>query len=166
MAQHQHTWPVAVRCEVFAVSHSGFYRDLRRRATSTIDRDEVVLLAHVKAIAHETRYSYGSRRMAQQLQDDGFTVGRYKVRRLMRQAGVTVRRPRQRRPVTTDSRHSHPVAPNLLARQCDVKRPDQAWGGDVTYVWTAEGWLYVSVLLDLYSRKVVGWAPSSRIDPA
>lgn len=166
MAQYQNTWPVAVLCEVFDVSHSGFYRYLQRRATATIERDEVALIAHVKAIAHETRYSYGSRRMAKQLQDDGCTVGRYKARRLMRQAGVTVRRPRQRRPVTTDSRHGHPVAPNLLARQFDVERPDQVWVGDVTYVWTAEGWLYVSVLLDLYSRKVVGWATSSRIDTA
>ena len=123
------------------MSHSGFSRSLQRRATSTIDRDEVALIAHVQAIAHETRYSYGRRRMAKQLQDDGCTVGRYKARRWIRQAGVTARRPRQCRPVTTDSRHGHPVAPNPFARQFDVERPDQAWVGDVTYVWTTEGWL-------------------------
>jgi transposase InsO family protein len=148
------------------VSHSGFYRYRQRRATSTIDRDEVARIAHVKAIAHETRDRYGRRRMAKQLQDDGGTVGRYKARRLMRPAGVAVRRPRQRRPVTTDRRHGHPVAPTLLARQCDVEQPDQVWVGEVTYMWTAEGWLYVSVLLDLYSRKGVGWATSSRLDTA
>ena len=76
MAQPQHTWPVAMLCEVVDVSHSGFYRYLQRRATATIDGDEVALLAHVKAMAHETRYSYGSRRLAKQLQDDGLTVGR------------------------------------------------------------------------------------------
>ena len=81
--------------------------------------------------------------MAKQLQEDGFAVGRYKARRLMHQAGVAVRRPRQRRPVTTDSRHGYAVAPNLLARQFDVERPDQVWVGDITYVWTAEGWLYL-----------------------
>jgi len=166
MAQSHDTWPVAVLCEVFDVSRSGFYTYMQRRAAPTIDRDEVAMVAQVKAIAQETGYSYGSRRMAKQLQDDGFTVGRYKARRLMHQAGVAVRRPRQRRPMTTDSRHGHAVAPNLLARQFDVKRPDQAWVGDITYVWTAEGWLYVSVLLDLYSRKVLGWATSSRIDAA
>ena len=163
MAQHQDTWPVAVLCAVLDVSRSGFYT-YRRRCAARLDGNEVALVARVKAIAHQTRYSYGSRRMAKQLQEDGFTVGRYTARRLMHQAGVAVRRPRQRRPVTTDSRHGHPVAPNLLARQFDVERPDQVWVGDVTYVWTAEGWLYVSVLLDLYSRKVVGWATSSRID--
>jgi hypothetical protein len=76
MAQHQNTWPVAVLCEVFDVSPSGFYRYLQRRAASTLDRDEVTLIAHMQAIAHQTRYSDGSRRMAKQLQDDGFTVGR------------------------------------------------------------------------------------------
>jgi putative transposase len=82
----------------------------------------------------------------------------------MRQAGVVVQRPKQRGPVTTDSRHGDAVAPNLLARQFGVARPDHVWGGDISSVWTAEGWLYVSTLLDLYARKVVGWARSSRID--
>src|SRR5262245_33752986 len=102
--------------------------------------------------------------MAKQLQAEGYTVGRYRARRLMQQTGVTVHRPAQRRPQTTDSRHQHGVAPNLLARQFDVEQPDQTWVGDITYVWTAEGWLYVSVLLDLYARKVVGWAMSAQID--
>lgn len=118
----------------------------------------------MQAIAAETQHSYGSRRMAKQRQDEGFVMGRCKVRRLMKQAGVAVRRARLRHPITTNSRHDYGVAPNLLARQFDVERPDQAWVGDITYVWTAEGWLYVSVLLDLYSRKVVGWAMSRRLD--
>src|SRR5262245_7478010 len=82
----------------------------------------------------------------------------------MRQAGAVVQRPTQRVPVTTDSRHGSAVAPNLLARQFGVRKPDHVWVGDISYVWTAEGWLYVSTLLDWYSRKVVGWAMSSRID--
>jgi putative transposase len=164
MAQHQATWPVAVLCEVLAVSRSGFYAYVQRQAVPRIDRDEVALLARVKAIHAETKQSYGSRRMAKQLQADGFAVGRYKARRCMHQAGVAVRHPRQRRPMTTDSRHRHAVAPNLLARQFDVAQPDQVWVGDITYLWTAEGWLYLAVLLDLYSRKVVGWAMSAHID--
>jgi transposase InsO family protein len=129
-----------------------------------IDVTERALLARVKAIADDTRDSYGSRRMAKQLQAEGFAVGRAKARRLMHQAGVAVQRPKRRGPVTTDSRHGYAVAPNLLVRQFDVAQPDQVWGGDISYVWTAEGWLYVSTLLDLYSRKVVGWAMRSRCD--
>jgi transposase InsO family protein len=164
MVQHQAMWPVAVLCEVLEVSRSGFYTYRQRQASLTIDRDELEERAQVKAIAAETGYSYGSRRMAKQLQAAGFAVGRYKARQLMRQAGVVVRRRTRRRPVTTDSRHGYHVAPNLLARQFDVDQPDHVWAGDITYVWTAEGWLYVAVLLDLYSRKVVGWAMSSQVD--
>ena len=164
MAAHQETWPVAVLCGVFAVSRSGLYAYLHRQAAAPIDREEVELVARVKAIAAQTGQSYGSRRMAKQLQAEGFQVGRCKARRLMREAEVVVRRPMHRRPLTTNSRHGYGIAPNLLARQFDVEKPDQAWVGDITYVWTAEGWLYVSVLLDLYSRKVVGWAMSAHID--
>jgi hypothetical protein len=103
MAQHHSMWPLAVLCEVFDVSRSGFYAYVQRQAAPPIERDEVALLARVKAIHAETRQSYGSRRMAKQLQADGFTVGRYKARRVMRQAGIAVRRPRQRPPMTTDS---------------------------------------------------------------
>ncbi len=89
------------------------------------------LLTRVQAIAVETRHTYGSRRMAKQLQADGIAVGRYKARRLMRQAKVTVQRRKQRHPVTTDSRHGYPVAPNLVARQFAVEKPNQVWVGDM-----------------------------------
>jgi putative transposase len=98
-----------------------------------------------KAIAAETRSSYGSRRMAKQLQDEGLPVGRHKVRRLMRQAAVTVARLKKRQPVSIDSWQASQVAPNLLARQFDVAQPDTVWVGDMTYVWTAEGWEYLAV---------------------
>ena len=146
------------------MSRSGFYDYQSRQAHPKIDAEEVALLARVKAIAVATRYSYGTRRMAKALQEEGVTVGRVKARRLMKEAGVQVKRAKRRAPVTTDSRHGYEVAPNLLARHFDVDMPDFAWVGDITYVWTAEGWLYVSTLLDLYSRKVVGWAMSRRID--
>ena len=166
MAEHQETWPVAVLCEVFEVSRSGFYAYLHRHIPPPIDREAMELVARVKAIAAKTGYSYGSRRVAKQLQAEGCAVGRCKARRVMREAGVAVHRPPRRRPQTTDSRHGHSVAPNLLARQFDVEKPDQTWAGDITYLWTAEGWLYLAVLLDLYSRKVVGWAMSAHIDAA
>jgi putative transposase len=157
---------VAVLCAVLEVSRSGFYASVVRQAAYRRDGDEMALLARVRAIHVETGQSYGSRRMAKPLQDEGVAVGRYKVRRLMKQASIAVRRPKQGRPVTTDSQHAYPVAPNLVARQFDVEQPDHVWVGDITYVWTAEGWLYVAALLDRYSRKVVGWAMSQRIDAA
>ena len=162
ITQSQQTWPVAVLCDVLQVSRSGFYAYVQRRATPRIAGDEVALLVRVQAIHAQTGRSYGSRRMAKQLQSEGYAIGRFKARRLMRQAGIAVR-PAKHYTVTTDSRHADPIAPNLLARQFDVEQPNQVWAGDMTYVWTAEGWLYVAVLLDLYSRKVVGWAMSSHL---
>jgi putative transposase len=166
MSQYQARWPVSVMCEVMQVSRSGFYAYVQRQASPDGGAEEAALLTRVQAIAAETRHTYGSRRMAKQLQADGFAVGRYKARRLMRQAKVMVQRRKQRHPMTTDSRHGYTVAPNLLARQFGVEKPNQVWVGDITYVWTAEGWLYLGVLLDLYSRKVVGWAISQRVDAA
>jgi putative transposase len=156
---------MAVLCAVLDVSRSGFYASAHRQAARYRDHDAAALLARVRAIHTETRQSYGSRRMAKQLQADGLPVGRYKARRLMHEAGVAVRH-RQRCPITTDSRHGYAGAPNLLARQFDVEQSDTVWAGDITYLWTAEGWFYVAAVLDVHSRKVVGWAMSRRIDAA
>ena len=121
-------------------------------------------MARVEAIAARTRESYGSRRMARALQDEGLQVGRYKARRLMQEAGVSVRRRRTRTPQTTESHHGYGVAPNVVNRLFDVPQPNVAWAGDLSYIWTQEGWLYLAVLLDLYSRKVVGWSLGSQMD--
>jgi transposase InsO family protein len=163
MAEHCNYWPVAVMCEALEVSRSGYYDSIK---TPTIDpvTDELELLTRIKAIHAETRQCYGNRRMAKALQDEGYQVGRHKVRRLMKEAGVSVRRRTPRKPQTTDSRHGYGVAPNVLAHEFDVAQPNAAWAGDITYLWTQEGWLYLAVLLDLYSRKVVGWSLSSHID--
>ena len=146
------------------MSRSGFYDYLARQSHPVIDAEETTLIARIQAIAAKTRSSYGSRRMAKALQEEGFQVGRCKVRRLMKDAGVVVKRRNTRKPQTTDSRHGYRVAPNILDRRFDVAKPDLAWAGDITYVWTQEGWLYLAVLLDLYSRKVVGWSLGSRMD--
>jgi transposase InsO family protein len=163
MAEHQAVWPMTVLCEVLEMSRSGFHTYLHRQKTSVVDVAEGALVARAKAIAAQTHHSYGSRRMAQQLQHEGYAVGRYKARRWMHEAGLCVRR-RQRHPRATESRHGYAVAPNLLARQFETAQPDTVWVGDITYVWTPEGWEYLAVLLDLYSRKVVGWAMQSRVD--
>jgi putative transposase len=162
---HQETWPMAVWCEVLDVSRRGFYADAHRQAAPYRDHEAAALLARVSAIHPETRQSDGSRRMAQPLQADGFPVGRDNARRLRQAAGVAVRH-RQRCPVTTDRRHGSAVAPNLLARQFDVAPSNTVWAGDITDLWTAEGWFYWAAGLDLPSRKVVGWAMRSRIDAA
>jgi transposase InsO family protein len=102
--------------------------------------------------------------MAKALQAEGFCIGRYRAGRFMKKAGVSVRRRTTRRPQTTDSDHRYQVAPKALARQFDVAAPHVAGAGDITYVWPQEGWLYLAVLLDLYSRKVVGWAMSDHVN--
>ena len=151
-------YPVRLLCRVMEVSRSGFY-EYRRRPKGD---GQNPLVGRVKAIHEETRGSYGSRRMAKQLQEEGHEVGRYRARSLMRKAGVKVKRKRRFR-ATTDSRHSYPVAPNRLDRQFDVQAPNQAWVGDITYLWTAEGWLYLAVIIDLFSRRVVGWSLASHM---
>lgn len=145
------------------MSRSGFYAYLKRD-DQAIDAEEMDLLSRVKAIHRDTSGCYGSRRMAKALQAEGFTVGRYRAGRLMKKAAVSVRRRTTRRPQTTDSDHRYRVAPNELARQFDVAAPNMAWVGDITYIWTQEGWLYLAVLLDLYARKVVGWAMRDQVN--
>ena len=163
IADQQQSWPVSVLCEVLGVGRSGFYDDQKRQAAPALSREEIAWLERIKAISEKTHHRDGSRRMTKQLQDEGYEVGRFKVRRLMKQAGVSVEG-RRRGPKTTDSRHGYGVAPNLLERHFDVMAPNVAWCGDITFIWTEEGWLYTSVLVDLYSRKVVGWAMSDHVD--
>jgi putative transposase len=164
IAAHQQCWPVSMLCEVLGVGRSGFYDDHKRQTAPLLSRAEIDMLERIKAIAEKTDHSYGSRRLAKHLQDEGYKVGRFKGRRLMKQAAVSVEGRRRRGPKTTDSRHGYGVAPNLLARHFDVTAPNVAWCGDITFIWTEEGWLYTSVLLDLYSRKVVGWSMSDQVD--
>ncbi len=120
------------------------------------------MLADVKQIAESSQYSYGSRRMARALQALGYPVGRDKARRLMKEAGIVVRY-RKRYRVTTHSDHQEPVFPNRLERNFVAPAPNQKWVSDITYLWTQEGWLYLAVIVDLYSRCVVGWSLSERM---
>jgi len=124
-----------------------------------VDKD-FVLLSIIRQIHSETRGAYGSRRTSKSLRLQGHNVGRYRSRSLMKKAGVSVKCRKKFR-ITTDSKHNLPVAPNLLNRKFQVDLPDAVWCSDITYLWTMEGWLYQAVIIDLYSRKVVGWAMSS-----
>lgn len=143
-------------CRLLKVSTSGYYR-WRRAEPAARARDELRLTAKMRAIQKQTDGVYGSRRMRTELNEDGERVGRRRVQRLMRDNGLCPRIPR-RFVVTTDSSHSEPVAPDLLKQDFSASAPNRVWVGDITYVWTAEGWCYLAVLLDLYSRRVVGWS--------
>lgn len=124
---------------------------------------EMPLIHKVRTIQKRARGSYGARRMSRQLRKEGYQAGWYQAGSLMKKAGAEFR-PRKKFRRTTDSRHKHPVAANILDRQFGVVRPDKVWCADITYLWTLQGWLYLAVILDLFSRKVVGWAMSNRIN--
>ena len=157
ISRAQRCSPLSLLCRVLQVSRSGYYA-FRQQAGQPKDvTNELALIAKVQRIAHVSHSTYGSRRTMSELRADGHVVGRYRTRTLMRKAQVVVKR-RRRWTTTTQSRHSHPVAPNHLARQFTVAAPNQVWAGDMSYLWTQEGWLYLAVIVDLFSRKVVGWA--------
>jgi transposase InsO family protein len=155
-------YPVTVLCSVMQVSRSGFYDYLTRYTSGDDDQSELALTCRIKTIFNLYRGSCGSRRMVKHLLEDGLQIGRYKVRRIMRQQGLKAKTPRRFK-LTTDSRHSFPVAANVLDRRFDVEAPNKVWTADISYVWTYEGWLYLAVVMDLYSRQIVGWAMKDRM---
>jgi putative transposase len=159
---HRGCFPVEVLCLVLGVSRSGYYA-WRIRPVSARAQQDVQLAVEIAATHRRSRRTYGSPRVHAELRTRGVRVGRKRVERLMREGGIAARRKRRFRR-TTDSNHSHPIAPNVLDRQFEVERPNTAWVTDVTYIWTAEGWLYLAAILDLCSRRVVGWAASETND--
>jgi putative transposase len=157
IAEHQEEWPVRVMCEVLGVSPSGYFA-WRCRPESARAAAHRKLLADVRRLQAQHRGRYGSPRMHAALRAEGRSVSRGRVERLMRRHGIRAAASRRFRPVTTDSRHGLPVAPNLLEQRFDASAPNQVWLADLTYVPTGEGWLYLAAVLDLATRKVVGWA--------
>jgi len=155
-------YPVAALCRNLRVTRSGFYA-WRQRPLSRRELANGAALVHIRAIYRRHRQNYGSPRVLGELRDEGIEVGRHRVARLMRQDGLRAKTARKFR-LTTNSRHSHPVAENILGRCFDRDQPNQAWVADITYVWTAEGWLYLNCILDLYGRRVVGWGASESLD--
>jgi transposase InsO family protein len=123
---------------------------------------DMVVLAHIKEQSRLSLGSYGRPRMTEELKEVGVDVGHRRVGRLMRENGIVVERTRKFK-ATTDSDHTFNIAPNLLDRHFMADRPNQKWAGDISYVWTREGWLYLAVILDLHSRRVIGWAVSNRM---
>jgi len=154
-------FPVTILCEVMRVSRSGFY-DYLFRYLDDNGPGEAELKSRIKEIFNNSGQSYGSRRIVKQLQAEGHQIGRYKVRRIMRQLNLKAIIPRRFKR-TTDSKHSFPVAPNILDQKFDVDTPNKVWTADISYVWTFEGWLYLAVVMDLHSRQIVGWAMNERM---
>jgi putative transposase len=152
-------------CEALGVSASGYY-DWRKRRAAPGPRalQNETLAQQIKAIHARSRQTYGSPRIVMELRKQGNRHGRNRVARLMNAKGLCGRQRRRYRMQTTDSNHDHPIAPNRLAETPAATAPNQIWVADITYIQTQEGWLYLAAILDLYSRKIVGWAMSERID--
>jgi putative transposase len=157
-------YPVNLLCRMLSVQRSTYY-DWQNRAGKVIAPEELALRRRMKALFVGSRGSLGSRTMMKNLRQEGFEIGRDKTRRLMKALNLKVKQKRKFK-VTTDSRHKLPVAQNVLDRQFSPSAPNQAWGTDITYLWTQQGWIYLAVVIDLYSRRVVGWAIDRRMKKA
>jgi len=148
-------------CKVLSVTSRGF-RAWRTRPISRRQREDMVLLAHMREQFTISRKTYGRTRMVDELRDMGFTVGHRRVGRLMRDNGIKAVRTRKYK-ATTNSNHSYAIAPNVLDRNFKATQPNQKWAVDISYIWTREGWLYLAVVMDLHSRRIIGWAVSNRM---
>ncbi len=159
MKDHQKEFPIGKMCKVFRVSRSGFY-GWRDRTPSDRDSENRILLCEIQRIHGESGASYGSPRIADELKARGFDVSRPRVARLMRRNKIRAVHAKKFT-VTTDSKHGFPVAENKLERNFTAEGKGRKWVSDITYVRTPEGWLYLTVILDLFDRKVIGWSQSA-----
>ncbi len=156
------TYPVRVLCRTLQVSASGFYAWCQRDRSNRAKKDAALRVQILAAHAASNK-TYGSPRIHEELTTAGEKLGRKRVARLMQDEGIEGQRKRRFR-VTTDSRHSHPVAANKLNRDFTVSAPNKVWVSDITYIWTREGWMYLAAILDLFSRRVVGWSIEPYVD--
>ncbi|MFD1752056.1 IS3 family transposase [Salipiger marinus] len=155
------SFPIQRMCRVLGVSQSGFFA-WRDRPACHRQRQDMIHLAHIRTAFALSNGTYGSPRMHRDLVDEGHQIGRHRTARLMRENQLIARQKRRFKR-TTDSEHAWPVAPNHVAQDFSAEAPDRKWGADISYIWTAEGWLYLAVIIDLFSRRVVGWATSDRL---
>jgi putative transposase len=158
ITQHKKTWPVEVMCRPLGVTRGGYYRHINK----AVDHYHIELIEAVKQLAVASGNTYGSRRIKAGLAAMSYPVSRTKAKKLMNEAGVVVKS-RKKFKVTTDSNHAKPLFENVLNRDFAPEGPDQVYVQDITYLWTQEGWLYLATVIDLYSRRVVGWSMGSRM---
>lgn len=161
LSKARHAYPLAALCRVLAVSASG-YADWLASGGPSHWLSDAQLLTLVRSTFAEFDGAYGAPRIYRELKATQHPVSKERAQRLMKQAGLKARHKRRYK-VTTDSKHNLPVARNLLNRQFDVQKPDQVWTADITYIPTQEGWLYLAVVMDLYTRAIIGWSMDSRI---
>lgn len=161
--EHRHRFDLRVMCRVLGVSKSGYYASLTR-APSPRARDDEHLASLVETSFRKARGAYGTPRIQADLRDEGRHVSRARIARLMRHKGLVAKRKGHSRVRTTDSNHEHQVAENVLGRDFTASAPDRKWVGDITYLPTSEGWLYLAIILDVFSRRVVGWAMSESLE--
>ena len=162
---HARIFHIATMCRVLEVSRAGYYAWRARPLCDRVKEDRV-LTAKIREIQKQVKASYGSPRTHQELKALGFKCGRHRVARVMREAGIRAKSARKFR-VTTQSEHAYVAAPNVLDRQFSLEQhpqPDRTWAADITYIPTLEGWLYLAVILDLATRRVVGWSLSTRLN--
>ena len=153
--------PIERMCPLLNVSGSGYYA-WKHRGPSRRQLDDMVFLAHIRAHFTASNGTYGSPRMHVDLCEDGLRIGRHRIARLMRDNALKANQKRRFKK-TTDSNHGGVIAANLLDQDFTCEHPDQKWGVDISYVWTMEGWLYLAIVLDFFSRRIVGWALSNRL---
>ena len=158
---HRLSLSVMKMCQTLKVSSSGYY-DWQNRSESKQEIANRILLSHIRIAHKNSRQSYGSTRVTNELNESGIRCGENRVARLMRENKIRAKRSRKFK-ATTNSKHNLPVAPNLLKREFDVAHPNLVWVSDITYVRTGEGWLYLAGVVDLHSRMVVGWSMSHRM---
>ena len=154
-------FPVGMMCRLLSVSRSGYYA-WKHRPPSGREQSDRLLAAEIKRVFDDEKGRAGAPRIARRLEDEGKSAGRHRVARIMRGNGWRAKAARKYK-ATTNSKHPLPVAPNLLEQDFSADRPNQKWVSDITTIWTDEGWLYLAVVLELYSRRVIGWAISERM---
>ncbi|WP_375199370.1 IS3 family transposase [Bacillus sp. RS11] len=159
--QHRHEFRVAKMCEVLGVSRSGYYEWLNRSKSNQKERKEK-LTSQIKRVYLDSRRNYGSPKITKQLNSEGVSVSQKTVSRIMKEEGIRSKTVKKYK-ATTNSKHNLPVYPNLLDQQFKVERPGQAWVADITYIWTSEGWLYLATIMELFSRRIIGWAMDERM---
>ena len=148
-------------CEVLGVSKSGYYAWLNRPKSKQTERKEK-LIGQIKRVFLESRRNYGSPKITKQLNSEGVSVSQKTVSRIMQKEGIRSKTVRKYK-ATTNSKHTLPIYPNLLDQQFKVECPGKAWVADITYIWTSEGWLYLATIMELFSRRIIGWAMSDRM---
>lgn len=159
--EHRSQFAVEKMCQNLGVSRSAYYAWLKR-PVSRRDRSNAVLKTHIKATFHQFRGVYGSPRITRELRKQGFRCGEKRVARLMVEEDLRAyTQPKFK--VTTNSKHDLPIAPNLVNQNFEASAPNRLWASDITYIWTREGWLYLAVILDVFSRQIVGWTVSNRM---